>query len=139
MRQPGAAELDVLVGVCAMALRDMEEHVLGGDARLEPAREIVADGLADAEPGLARRHRVEHVGRADAARRAVEGAAAAGVRIRADQHRAGQRIGVLGDDHMADPGIAPDIVHAGDAEALGECAAGTWCAAAPRGRSAGTM
>ena len=67
---------------------------------------------------------IQHVRQADAARGAIEGAAAAGVRIGIDQHRARQRIGAVGDHGMADALVAADIVQALDAEALGEGAAG---------------
>jgi hypothetical protein len=124
LARAGAAELDILVGVSAVELGNMQEHVLGGDARRQPSLEIVADGLAHAEPGFSGGHRIEHVRRAHAARGAIEGTAAAGVRIRADQDGAGEGVAVLAHDHMADPGVASDIVDAGDAEAFGEGAPG---------------
>ena len=103
---------------------DGEEYVLGRHAGAERAGEIIADRLADAEPRLAGGDRVQHVRAADAARRAVEGAGAAGVRIGIHQHSAGQRVGLIGDDRVADALIGPDIVQALDAELTRERAAG---------------
>ena len=89
----------------------------------EAAFEIVADGLADPEPGLPGGQRIQQVGGAETARGAVQRPGAAGMRVRAGHYGAGQRIGVLGDDDMADPLIRPDIVDAPDAEAPRELAA----------------
>ncbi len=68
---------------------------------VQPAVEVVADRFADPEPRLAGRDGIDHVGRTDAARGAIEGAAAAGVRIGADQHGARQRVAAIGDDAHA--------------------------------------
>ena len=64
----------------------------------------------------------KRLGQANAARRAVEGAAAAGVRVRIDHDSAGQRIGIVGDDDMADALLAAHVVEALDAETRDELA-----------------
>ena len=120
----GSAVFDVLVDVRAPLAGDGEEYVLGRHAGAECAGEVVADRLADAEPGLAGGDRVQHVRAADAARRAIERTGAAGVRVGIHQHSAGQRVSLVGDDRVADALIGADIVQALDAELTRECAAG---------------
>src|SRR5260221_7957826 len=122
--EAAAAELDVLIGMLAERAGDVEKDILRSDTRRELAFEVVADRLADAEPGLARRRGIDHVGRADAARRTVEGAAAAGVRVGAYQHRARQGVGAVRNHDMGNADLAADIVKALDAEAFYESAAG---------------
>lgn len=117
MPQGRAAELDILVGMVAIGAGDVQKQILGRDTRSEPAVEVVAHGLADPEPGLAGGQGIEQVGSAEAARRAVERAGAAGMRVGACHHGARQGIGVIGDDNVADPLVGADIVHPADAEA----------------------
>ena len=112
----------------------VQEDVLRRHARAQPAGEVVADRLADAEPGLAGGDGVQHVGPADAARRAVERAGAAGVRVGVHQHRAGQRVGLVGDHRVADALVGADIVQPLDAELLGERAPGLHAFRRLRGR-----
>ena len=60
-------------------------------------------------------------------RRAIEDAGAAGMGIAAHQHGAGQRIAVIGDQHVADPLGCTHIVKPFDAEFFDEVAAGLLC------------
>src|SRR5262249_27029562 len=122
MLHAAAAEFDVLVDVIAEGVGDVQEDVLRGDAAVELAGEIIADGFAELEPRLAGRGGVDHVGRADAARGTVERATAARVGIGADEYGAGQRISVVGDDDMSDADIGADVVEALDVEPLDEFA-----------------
>jgi len=123
MGQARAAELDILVGVVAIGPGDVQEQILGRNTLGEPAFEIVADCLADPEPGLAGGQRVKQVGRAEPAGGAIERPGTAGMRVGAGHHRAGQAVGVLGDDDMADALVGSDIVKAADAETAHKVAA----------------
>ena len=118
----GPAIFDVLVDVRAVLAGDRQEHILGRDARAQFAGELVADRLADAEPGAPGGNGEQRLRQAHAARGAVEGAAAAGMAVGIDQHGAGQRIGVVGNDDMADALVVADVVEALDAEAGDELA-----------------
>ena len=97
------------------------------------AGQVVADRLADAEPCLAGGDGVQHVGPADAARRAIEGTGTAGVRVGVHQDGAGQCVGPVGDDGMADALVGADIVQPLDAEFLREVTAGLHACGGLRG------
>ena len=116
----------------------VQEYVLRRHARAQPAGEVVADRLADAEPGLAGGDGIQHVGSADAARRAVECAGAAGVRVGIHQHGAGQRVGLVGDHRVADALVGADIVQPLDAELLWRMRARSACIPPPARSAPGT-
>ena len=124
MRERRPAVLDVCIRVIAVFARDLQERVLHRDAAREPARHFIADRLADDEPRLADRRRIDDVGNPDAARETVEHAPAAGMRITAHEQRTRQRVAVIRHELMADALIVADVVKALDAELPHEFARG---------------
>ena len=118
-----ATKLDILVGVVAPGASEVEKQILGRCARCQTAAQLVANGLADPEPCLTGSYRGEQIGAADAARRAVERARGAGVRVAAHQHRAGQSVGAVSDNRVADALGGTHVVKTPDAKAADEIAA----------------
>ena len=96
-------ELERLVrGAVGAEVADEREHqVLGLDAVAQLAGDLDAEGLGDAQPGLAAGHADGDVGAAHAGREGAEGAGHAGVRIGADDEVAGPGV-ALGDPLVTD-------------------------------------
>jgi len=118
----GAAVLHVRIGMVAVTPGDLEESILRRHGARQPARQLVAYRFTDDKPGFPHGRGVDDVGHADPAREAVEHAPAAGVRVAAHEERAGQGVGVVGDELVADALVVADVVEAPDAELLDESA-----------------
>ena len=103
----GAGELDGLVvgHLGAVVADELQAEVLGEDARPQPAGEVDAHGLRDAEPDLVGRPGAGGLGPADARGEGAEGAVARRVGVAADDDLAGQGEALLGQDLVADAGV----------------------------------
>src|SRR5690348_17521916 len=102
--------LDVLVDMSSPRTGDCQEDIFRRHAGAQLSGEVVADRLTNAEPSLAGGHGIQHVWPANPARRAIERAGTAGMRVGVHQHGARKRIGLVSNDRMADALISADIV-----------------------------
>ena len=96
----------------------MEDHVLGVDARAEPARHLDPPHLGLAERQRLRGEHVAHLARTDAEGDRTERAVRRGVRVAAGDGDAGLGEALLGADHVDDALLTGRRVEEGDAVTL---------------------